>query len=71
MPFELSWIPGGSVGFLIDLFRIFELTMVVVKGRGSTMRNAFFIALVSFLLLLMALDFGSLLGLLPRPRCCF
>jgi len=31
--FELSWIPGGSVGFLIDLFRIFELTMVVVRGR--------------------------------------
>jgi len=31
---ELSWIPGGSVGFLIDLFRIFELTMVVVRKRG-------------------------------------
>jgi len=24
---------GGSVGFLSDLFRIFELTMVVVRGR--------------------------------------
>ena len=34
MPFELSWIPGGSVGFLIDLFGFFELTMVVVRGRG-------------------------------------
>ena len=33
MPFELSWRPGGSVGFLIDLFRFFELTMVVVRGR--------------------------------------
>jgi len=31
--FELSWRPGGSVGFLIDLFRIFELTMVVVRER--------------------------------------
>ena len=34
MPFELSWIPGGSVGFLINLFGFFELTMVVVRGRG-------------------------------------
>ena len=34
MPFELSWIPAGSVGFLSDLFRNFELTMVVVRGRG-------------------------------------
>ena len=33
MPFKLSWIPGGSVVFLSDLFRIFELTMVVVRGR--------------------------------------
>ena len=33
MPFELSWIPGGSVGFLSDLFGFFELTMVVVRGR--------------------------------------
>ena len=33
MPFELSWIPGGSVGFLINLFGFFELTMVVVRGR--------------------------------------
>ena len=33
---ELSWILGGSVGFLIDLFRIFELTIVVVRGRGSS-----------------------------------
>ena len=30
---ELSWIPGGSVEFLIDLFRIYELTMVVVRER--------------------------------------
>ena len=34
MPFELSWRPGGSVGFLINLFGFFELTMVVVRGRG-------------------------------------
>ena len=34
MPFELSWIPEESVGFLSDLFRIFELTMVVVRGKG-------------------------------------
>ena len=33
MPFELSWRPGGSVGFLSDLFRIFELTIMVVRGR--------------------------------------
>ena len=33
MPFELSWIPGGSVVFLINLFGFFELTMVVVRGR--------------------------------------
>ena len=33
MPFELSWRPGGSVGFFIDLFGFFELTMVVVRGR--------------------------------------
>ena len=33
MPFELSWRPGGSVGFLINLFGFFELTMVVVRGR--------------------------------------
>ena len=33
MPFELSWIPEGSVGFLINLFGFFELTMVVVRGR--------------------------------------
>ena len=33
MPFELSWRPGGSVGFLIDLFGFFELTMVVVRER--------------------------------------
>jgi len=31
--FELSWRPEGSVEFLIDLFRIFELTMVVVRER--------------------------------------
>ena len=35
MLFELSWIPGGSVGFLSDLFRIFKLTMVVVRERGE------------------------------------
>ena len=44
MPLELSWIPGGSVGFLINLFGFFELTMVVVRGRevceGSTARLA-------------------------------
>jgi len=33
--FELSWRSGGSVGFLIDLFRILELTIMVVRGRGS------------------------------------
>ena len=33
MPFELSWRPGESVGFLINLFGFFELTMVVVRGR--------------------------------------
>jgi len=32
---ELSWIPGGSIGFLIDLFRFFELTMMVVRGRSG------------------------------------
>jgi len=26
-------MPGGSVGFLFDLFRFFKLTMVVVRGR--------------------------------------
>ena len=31
--YKLSWIPGESVGFLIDLFRFFELTMIVVSGR--------------------------------------
>ena len=36
MPFELSWRPGGSVGFLINLFGFFELTMVVVRGREVT-----------------------------------
>ena len=34
-------------------------------------RNTFSIALVLFLLLSMTLDFDSLLGLLPRPRCHF
>ena len=38
MPFELSWIPGGSVGFLINLFEFFELTMVVVRGREGIRR---------------------------------
>jgi len=33
MSFELSWKPGGSVRFLINLFGFFELTMVVVRGR--------------------------------------
>ena len=33
MPFKLSWRPGGSVGFLINLFGFFELTMVAVRGR--------------------------------------
>ena len=33
MPFELSWRPGGSVGFLFEFLGIFGLTMVVVKGR--------------------------------------
>ena len=36
MPFELSWRPGGSLGFLINLFGFFELTMVVVRGREVT-----------------------------------
>jgi len=35
MSFELSWRPGGSVGLLINLFGFFELTMVVVRGRGA------------------------------------
>jgi len=26
-------MPGGSVGLLFDLFRFFELTMVMVRGR--------------------------------------
>ena len=38
MPFELSWRPGGSVGFLINLFGFFELTMVVVRGREVFIR---------------------------------
>jgi len=33
MPFGLSWRPGGSVGFLINLLGFFELIMVVVRGR--------------------------------------
>ena len=33
MQFELSWRPGGSIKFLINLFGFFELTMVVVRGR--------------------------------------
>ena len=33
MHIELSWIPGGSVEFLSDLFRIFELTIVAVRER--------------------------------------
>ena len=33
MSFELSWRPGGSIGFLINLFGFFKLTMVVVRGR--------------------------------------
>ena len=40
MPFELSWRPGGSVGYLIDLFGFFELTMVVVRGREVDWENA-------------------------------
>jgi len=31
--FELSWRLGESVGFLFEFFRIFGLTMIVVKGR--------------------------------------
>ena len=30
---ELSWGPGGSVGFLFEFFRVFRLTIVMVKGR--------------------------------------
>jgi len=30
---KLSWKLGGSTGFFNDLFRFFELTMVVVRGR--------------------------------------
>ena len=33
MSFKLSWGPEGSVGFLINLFGFFELTMMVVRGR--------------------------------------
>jgi len=33
MYFELSWKLGGNVGFLINLFGFFELTMVVVRRR--------------------------------------
>ena len=36
MPFELFWRPEGSVGFLINLFGFFELTMVVVRGREES-----------------------------------
>ena len=36
MLFELFWRPGGSVGFLINLFGFFELTMMVVRGREVT-----------------------------------
>jgi len=30
---ELFWGPGGSVRVLFEFFRVFGLTMVVVKGR--------------------------------------
>ena len=67
------------MGFLFEFFRIFELIMVVVKGReGSCQLEAFFhsintsyITSVLFLLLPIALDFSSLLGLLLRLRYYF
>jgi len=43
MPFELSWIPGESVGFLINLFGFFELTMVMVRGREVSVGIHFFL----------------------------
>jgi len=35
---ELSWRPGGSAGFFVDLFGFFELTMVVVREREMCQR---------------------------------
>jgi len=34
--YELSWMPGGSVGFLFDLFGFLKLIMVIVKGREGS-----------------------------------
>jgi len=36
---ELFWRPGGSIGFLIDLFGFFKLTMVVVREREMHVFN--------------------------------
>ena len=41
MPFELSWRPGGSVGFLFEFLGIFRLTMVVVKERNVVASNSY------------------------------
>ena len=35
--YELFWIPGESVGFLIDLFRFFELTIMVVREKKASL----------------------------------
>ena len=40
MPFELSWRPGGSVGFLINLFGFFKLTIVVVREREVVLKTS-------------------------------
>ena len=40
MPFELSWIPGGSVGFLINLFGFFKLIIVVVRRREVVLKTS-------------------------------
>jgi len=54
---ELFWRPGGSVGFLFEFFRLFGLTMVVVKGREVTMVKV------------MGMLGNSTRGLLPLQKC--
>ena len=39
MSLKLFWRPGGSVGFLIEFFGIFKLTIMVVKEREVTEWN--------------------------------
>jgi len=38
---ELSWRPGRSAGFFVDLFGFFELTMVVVRERKICQSQAY------------------------------